>query len=46
MCPVRRLVIGGSLPWYLRYSLSYRDLRELLAERGVAVDHTIQSRSS
>src|SRR5450759_445174 len=26
--------------WYLRYSLSYRDLKELLAERGVAVDHT------
>src|ERR1017187_3315994 len=26
--------------WYLRYSLSYRDLQELLAERGVAVDHT------
>ncbi len=25
--------------WYLRYSLSYRDLEELLAERGVEVDH-------
>ena len=25
--------------WYLRYSLSYRDLEELLAERGVTVDH-------
>ena len=25
--------------WYLRYSLSYRDGEELLAERGIAVDH-------
>ncbi len=26
--------------WYLRYSLSYRDLEEIMAERGLAVDHT------
>ena len=25
--------------WYLRYGLSYRDVEELLAERGVRVDH-------
>ena len=25
--------------WYLRFGLSYRDLEELLAERGVVVDH-------
>ena len=25
--------------WYLRYSLSYRDLKEIMAERGLAVDH-------
>jgi IS6 family transposase len=30
--------------WYLRYSLSYRDLEEMLAERGLAVDHTKISR--
>jgi len=24
--------------WYLRYGLSYRDLEELLAERGIEVD--------
>jgi transposase-like protein len=24
--------------WYLRYSLSYRDLVEMMAERGLAVD--------
>lgn len=33
-------VIVQALRWYLRYSLSYRDLKELLAERGVIVDHT------
>lgn len=25
--------------WYLRYGLSYRDVEELLAERGIGVDH-------
>ena len=25
--------------WYLRFSLSYRDVEELLAERGLFVDH-------
>lgn len=32
-------VILLAVRWYLRYSLSYRDLEELLGERGVAVDH-------
>ena len=26
--------------WYLRYCLSYRDLEEMMAERGLTVDHT------
>jgi transposase, IS6 family len=26
--------------WYLRYSLSYRDLAEMMLERGLHVDHT------
>ena len=26
--------------WYLRYSLSYRDLEEIMQERGLHVDHT------
>lgn len=26
--------------WYLRYALSYRDLEELMRERGLQVDHT------
>ena len=25
--------------WYLRFGLSYRDVEELLAERGIDVDH-------
>ena len=25
--------------WYLRHGLAYRDVEELLAERGVAADH-------
>ena len=32
-------VILLSVRWYPRYSLSYRDLEELLAERGIDVDH-------
>ena len=30
--------------WSLRYALSYRDVEELLRERGVWVDHTTVSR--
>jgi transposase-like protein len=32
-------VILISVRWHLRYGLSYRDLEELLAERGIEVDH-------
>jgi len=28
-----------AIRWYLRYSLSYRDVEELLAERGIQADH-------
>jgi transposase, IS6 family len=34
-----REIIVLAVRWYLRYGLSYRDLEELLAERGVEVDH-------
>ena len=34
-----REVIALAVRWYLRYGLSYRDVEELLAERGVEVDH-------
>ena len=26
--------------WYLRYALSYRDIEEMMTERGLPVDHT------
>src|SRR5947209_17324219 len=32
-------VITLAVRWYLRFGLSYRDGEELLAERGVEVDH-------
>ena len=32
-------VIVVAVRWYLRYGLSYRDVEELLTERGVQVDH-------
>jgi transposase-like protein len=32
-------VIVLAVRWYLRYGLSYRDVEELLAERGLLVDH-------
>ncbi len=34
-----REVISVAVRWYLRHGLSYRDVEELLAERGVTVDH-------
>jgi len=33
-------IILCAVRWYLRYSLSYRDVQELLVERGLEVDHT------
>jgi transposase-like protein len=32
-------VIVVAIRWYLRYGLSYRDVEELLLERGAEVDH-------
>jgi transposase-like protein len=32
-------VIVVAVRWYLRFGLSYRDVEELLAERGIEVDH-------
>src|SRR3954466_12329996 len=32
-------VIVVAVRWYLRCGLSYRDVEELLAERGIEVDH-------
>ena len=26
--------------WYCKYGISYRDLEEMMAERGLSIDHT------
>jgi IS6 family transposase len=33
-------IILLNVRWYLRYALSYRDLEEMMLERGLKVDHT------
>lgn len=33
-------IILCCIRWYLRYALSYRDVEEIMAERGLSVDHT------
>ena len=37
-------VIVLCLRWYLRYPLSYRDLEEMMMERGLTVDHSTIAR--
>ena len=33
-------LIVQAVSWYLRYALSYRDIEEMLLERGLEVDHS------
>jgi len=35
-----REVILWAVRWYCRYGVSYRDLKGMMTERGVPVDHT------
>ena len=38
-----KCIVLQAIYWYLRYALSYRDIEELVLERGVNIDHsTIQ----
>ena len=37
-------MILQSVRWYLAYSLSYRDIEEMIAERGFSVDHSTINR--
>jgi transposase, IS6 family len=39
-----REVISLAVRWYLRSGLSYRDVAELLADRGITVDHVTMHR--
>jgi putative transposase len=34
-----KCIVLQAVFWYLRYSLSYRDIEELMKERGVELDH-------
>jgi transposase, IS6 family len=38
-------IILLAIGWYLRFSLSYRDVEEFLAERGLLVDHVTVDRT-
>ncbi|EIJ5387635.1 IS6 family transposase, partial [Salmonella enterica] len=33
-------IMAQCVRWYLAYSLSLRDLEEMMAERGIHVDHS------
>jgi IS6 family transposase len=37
--PLASGVVAVAVRWYLRHGLSYRDVEELLFERGIQVDH-------
>jgi hypothetical protein len=39
-------VILWAVRWYCKYGISYRELEEMLGERGVAVDHTTPTAGS
>ena len=43
-CHFPKAIVLQSVYWYLRYSLSYRDIEELMNERGVDVDHSTAQR--
>ena len=36
--PTEVILLSGR--WYCKYGISYRDLTEMMQERGVMVDHT------
>lgn len=37
-------IILGCVRWYCKYGISYRDLEEMMGERGITVDHTTLNR--
>ena len=37
-------IILQTVRWYVAYSLSYRDVEELMQERGISVDHSTLNR--
>jgi putative transposase len=43
-CHFPKCIVLQAVYWYLRYSLSYRDIEELMNERGVNIDHSTVQR--
>ena len=43
-CHFPKAIVMSAVYWYLRYSLSYRDIEELMNERDVNVDHSTVQR--
>ena len=43
-CHFPKSIVPQAVYWYLRYALSYRDIEELMQERGVDVDHATLQR--
>ena len=39
-----REIIMWGVRWYIAYPISYRQLEEMMSERGVAVDHSTLNR--
>ena len=39
----QRDIILWAVRWYCKYGISYRELQEMLAERGVNVDHSLKN---
>ena len=37
-------IILWAVRWYCKYGISYRELEEMLEERGIQVDHTTMHR--
>jgi transposase-like protein len=33
-------IVLWAVRWYFRYGISYRDLEQMMAERGVSIDHS------
>ena len=38
-------IVLWAVRWYCRYGVSYRDLEQMMGERGVSVDHSSSSSS-
>ncbi len=43
-CQFDKAIILTSIRWYVSYKLSYRNIEELMAERGIHVDHSTLNR--